>query len=97
MDTIHEFIPVEVFCLHHNVEVSFLTSLHEFSLIDVVQFNNGNYIHVTQIVKAEKIVRLHTDLKINPEGIEAVLHLLDKIKDIQNQVVVLKSRLLLYE
>ena len=45
MDT-KEFISVELFCLHHDVEITFINSLQEFDLIEVVQLNQEDYIHL---------------------------------------------------
>jgi hypothetical protein len=45
----------------------------------------------------EKIVRLYYDLDINIEGIDAVINLLQRMEDMQHEIVLLKNRLRLYE
>ncbi len=96
MDT-KELIPIEIFCLHHSVEISFINSLHEFDLIEVVQVNEEKYIPVSQLLEVEKIIRLHNDLRINTEDIDIVIHLLQKIKKMQIKIELLKSKLGIHE
>jgi hypothetical protein len=42
-------------------------------------------------------VRLHYDLDINLEGIEAITYLLNRVKNMQAEIIALKNRLRLYE
>jgi len=48
-------------------------------------------------VENEEVIHLHVDLEINIEGIETILHLLEKIDTLQNEAIELKNRLRLYE
>jgi len=92
-----EFIPVDVFCIHHKVETAFVVSLQEFGLIEIANINEADCIPVHQLSELEKLVRLHEDLQINLEGIDAVAHLLQHIKEMNKEMQVLKNRLSLYE
>ncbi|MDB5120311.1 MAG: MerR family transcriptional regulator [Sphingobacteriales bacterium] len=96
MDT-KEFIPVATFCYHHNVEISFIMSLQEHGLIDIVNIDENQCIPIKYLVEAEKFVRLHNELEINTEGIDAVYQLLQRINEMQNEISFLKNRLNLYE
>ncbi len=42
-------------------------------------------------------MRLHYDMEINVEGIEAINYLLQRMKTLQAEMVSLKNRLRLYE
>ena len=55
------------------------------------------YIEESQFMALEKFTRLHQDLHINEEGIEALAHLLEKIETMQLEIRNLKNRLRLYE
>jgi hypothetical protein len=92
-----EFIPIDVFCRQHGIEISFISSLKEFGLIEVISINEAECIPVNQLVEAEKLVRLHDELEINMEGIDVVSHLLARIRHMQDEIVLLKNRLRLYE
>ncbi len=87
-----ELIAADEFCVHHNVEYSFITSLHDSGLIGVTSVKESSYIHVDELCKLEKFVRLHYDLHINLEGIETINHLLEKIERMQDEIRVLKNR-----
>lgn len=92
-----EFILIETFCQQYELEISFINSLQDYGLIEVVQVDKVNCISVNQLVEVEKIVRLHKDLEINNEGIDVVLQLLQKINNMQHEIVLLKNKLSLYE
>ncbi len=92
-----EFIPINVFCRQHGIEISFISSLQEFGLIEVMKVAETEYIPLSQLVEAEKMVRLHGDLDINLEGIDVITHLLQRVKDMQAEIQTLKNRLGLYE
>lgn len=90
-------IPADEFCTSHNIEISFISSLHEAGLIEITSIEETEYIHESQLHELEKIVRLYYELDINLEGIETVIHLLQRINDMQDEITLLKNRLRLYE
>jgi hypothetical protein len=96
MDT-QEFIPIDIFCRHHKVETSFIVSLQEFGLIEVTTIDETVYIPVNQLSQAEQLVRLYADLNINLEGIDAITHLLQRVRDMNHEIIALKNRLSMYE
>lgn len=96
MDT-NELIAVKTFCDGHRIEVSFVTALTDFSLIEIVQVGGDIFIPRHQLPELEKLARLHKELNINPEGLDAVLHLLGKVQAMQLEIDTLKKRLKLYE
>ena len=96
METGH-LISTEEFCINHQIEISFISSLQEFGLVEVTTIKESSYIDVNQLQKLEKILRLYYDLDINIEGIEAITHLLNRVNDMQQEITALKNRLSLYE
>lgn len=92
-----EMIPADVFCRHHRIEISFIDALHEAGLIEVVYAEEQLFVPAEQLVHLEKLVRLHYQLSINLEGLETVSHLLEKINDMQQQILKLNNRLSRYE
>ena len=85
------------FCASHHVEVSFIHSLEETGLIETVAVNQALYIASDDLPKLEQITRLHQDLNINPEGIDAVNHLLRHIEEMKQEIVQLRNRIRFYE
>jgi len=92
-----ELIPAEEFCNSYQIEVSLITVLHEQGLIQLVTVEEKPFIPADQIEDLERIVRLHHDLDINLEGIEAINHLLQRMRQMQENIRSLSNRLRLYE
>jgi len=47
--------------------------------------------------KLEQIVRLHQELNINSEGIDAIINLLKRIENMQNEIIELRNKLNFHE
>ena len=90
-------IPASEFCLYHNVEISFLQSLQEYGLIDIITVDQTSFVDGNCLNELEKMVRLHYELDINMEGIDVIRHLLKKLETMQNEIAMLKNRLRIYE
>ncbi|HXL55534.1 MAG TPA: chaperone modulator CbpM [Chitinophagaceae bacterium] len=90
-------ISTEEFCTHYKVEYSFIDSLDSYGLIEITRINETAFIDMDKLSELEKLVRLHNDLEINLEGIEVITYLLHKIKNMQNEIALLRNRLSLYE
>jgi len=87
-----ELIPAKDFCIHHNVEYSFISSLENSGLIRVTSVKHSSFIPVDEMHKLEKFVRLHYDLDINLEGIETINYLLERIESMQQEILRLKNK-----
>jgi len=92
-----DLILAEELCSHYNVGISFINSLQQFGLIEITSIEETYYIPQAELKKLEQLARLHYDLNINLEGIDAITHLLEKVTDLQTEIKSLKNRLRLYE
>lgn len=91
-------VSIHEFCHHHQIEVSFIQSLHEYGLFQADTINDEEWrLPHDQVEQLEKMVRLHYDLNINLEGLEAIHHLLQRVEGLQREVLLLRNRLRLYE
>ena len=90
-------ISTDDFCTHYKVEYSFISSLQEHGLIEITTIDQHSFIDHDHLKNVEKLVRLHYDLDINLEGIEAITYLLNRVKDMQQEIMELKNRLSNYE
>jgi phenylalanine-4-hydroxylase len=88
-----DLISVEEFCTHYKVESSFIHSLEAYGLIKITAIEQTHYLIKDQIRDLEKIIRMHYELDINIEGIEAISHLLQRIETLQEELTALKNRL----
>ena len=90
-------IVLDEFCSNHEVEISFIRSLEEYGLIETIIVNKTVCVRGNELSKLEQIVRLHQELNINPEGIDAINILLKRIENMQNEIIDLKNKLEFYQ
>lgn len=90
-------VQVEEFCIHCDIEFSFIHSLEEFELIQVIEIQGKKYLTGDQLNKIEKMVSLHRELNINFEGIDVIYHLLEQIEDLQRELTTVQNKLRLIE
>ena len=90
-------IAVDEFCANHNIETSFINSLQENGLIEIKTIKEAVFVDSAQLRKLEKIVRLYYELDINLEGIETINYLLQRISSLQDEVLLLRNTLSIYE
>lgn len=92
-----DIIPANDFCTYHHISFTFIESLHHAGLVDIDIIDEQNYLYVEQLKSLEPLVRLHQDLDINTEGIEAIAHLLNRMAEMQKEMQSLRQKLNLYE
>lgn len=91
-----DLITPEACCSSYQIELSFIQSLNEYGLINIISVEEKEFIQHTELQLLEKFIRLHYDLGINLEGIDAIGHLLLKVKDMQDEITLLKDTLQLW-
>lgn len=91
------YIAIADFCSSHNITSQFVMQLSDLGLLEIVYRQDLHYLPMKQLPKAEKIVRLYLDLDINLEGIEVITHLLDRIENMQTELISLQNKLRRYE
>lgn len=94
---LEDLIATEELCDRYKVEHTFIRSLNESGLIEVITIERKEYITWDKMADFEKLRRLHYELNINLEGLEAVQHLLEQVVKLQKKNQQLKNRLNIYE
>lgn len=92
-----DLIIVSEYCQICHIDPSFLYMLEKGGLIEINTVEGENYLPASQLYDVERYTRLYYDLSINVEGIDAIHHLLDRLKSMQHEISLLRSRLRLYE
>ena len=92
-----QIISTQILCSQYNIEISFVDTLNKMGLIQIEIIEQNQYIHQDQISDLEKIIRLHNELNVNLEGIDVVFNLLEKEKQLRDELTALKNRIRLYE
>ena len=90
-------ISTEEFCSVYKIEYSFIETLQQQGLIEITTIDQHSFIDHEHLSNLEKLIRLHYDLDINFEGIEAITYLLNRVKTMQNEITYLKNKLSIYE
>lgn len=94
--TTENYILVQLYCTQTNIEHSFISNLNDYGFIALTTIENETYILEEEINEVERIRRLHYDLGINLEGIDALNNLLQKIADLEKENKHLKQQLALF-
>ncbi|MEJ2584900.1 MAG: chaperone modulator CbpM [Robiginitalea sp.] len=88
-----KYIRITDFCRGHALEESFLYRLQEVELIEILEVERHSVIRQSELDRLERLVRLHRDLEIGPQGLLAVDHLLDRMEQMQEEILELRRRL----
>lgn len=91
-----DLIPANEFCLHYHVEMTFIHSLQEYGLLETVMQEETVFIPSAHLCELERLARLHYDLNINMEGIDVILHLLQRLQQAQHEAAGLRDKLKMY-
>src|SRR4249919_2610297 len=90
-------IPAALCCQQYNVDLSFIQSLDQYGFLHVVSVNSMQFIEMDELQTLEKFIRMHYELDINMQGIEAINFLLERVQNMQHEIAYLKSKLNVYE
>lgn len=92
----HTVITITEYCRYHApVEPGFIRALAESGLIRIAD-DVEPALEADELEAVERYARLHYDLGINPEGLEAIAHLLQRVSLLQNEMQRLRAQLGFY-
>jgi hypothetical protein len=92
-----DLVPLQKICSHYEIELSFINDLNEIGLIEIKTIEQAQFVHQDKIIDIEKMIRIHHELDVNIEGIDVVFNLLQKVDDLQSELIALQNRLNIYE
>ena len=90
-------ILIEKCCSSLEVEFSFINSLNEYGLVDIIVLEDKKYISNEQLKDVERAIHFHHELNINMEGIDVIYNLLQQIDNLQEELRVTKNKLNLFD
>ena len=93
----NQLITVEAYCTYHHTEPEFIEALERGGLLSITVMNDNRFIDFEQLQQLERYTRLYYDMEINVPGIEAIDNLLDKVKQLQQEIADLRHRLEAYQ
>lgn len=92
-----DIISIHKVCSLYDIPDTFIDELSDFELIDLIDFQNEKYIYKNHLKDLERIVHLRYELNINPEGIDVISNLLNRIAQLEDEIKNLRNRLAFYE
>lgn len=81
----------------YEVEESFIESLQDVGLIQVIDENNDRFITYEDLSELEQFIRWHYEMDINVEGIDALHHMLQRVRSLQSEIEQLRRELAFYK
>ena len=88
-----EIIVVSEYCQKSHIDPSFIFLLEDGGLIDVQVVDGQPAFFVSQLREVEMYTRMYYELSINVEGIEAIHHLLARVRNLQDEIRSLQREL----
>lgn len=92
-----KLITITDYCRYSKIETEFVNLLKREDLIEVQVVSGEESITIDQIPLLEQYARWYYEMEINLEGIDAIRHMLMRVKDLQNEIKELENRLRIYE
>ena len=86
-------ISLKTVCTYYKVQPDFIYSLSDFGLIEIIKNEEDECIDEECLPEIETMMHLHYDLEINLEGIDAIHHLLNRLRETQKELNRLRNRL----
>lgn len=85
-------------CLRiYEVEESFIESLHEVGLIRLIDQDEERFIEYDDLSDLEQFIRWYYEMDINVEGIDALRHMLERVRSLQSEITQLRHELQFYK
>ena len=92
-----QLIPIDIICTNLHIETSFIGSLQEYGLVEITTIDQVGFVAPEEIANIEQLARFRYEMDINLEGIEAISHILQRVRSMQNEINSLKNRLRFYD
>jgi hypothetical protein len=78
---------------HYSIDLAFVEFLEEMQIISIVVMEEERFMDESEIPGLERMMRLHYDLGINYEGLDAISHLLKRMAEMEREIKALRNRL----
>lgn len=91
------YILLKSFSKHSKIEDDFIYNLYNYGLVTIEEQENEPFIDENEISEIERFFRLHHDLGINYEGLDAIAQMLERMEQLEVEMELLRKRLRLYE
>lgn len=90
------YIKITEYCANEKIETSFIFDLGREGIVQIERQEETDYLNEEDLSDIEMFTRWHYDLGVNLEGIDAMRHMLQRIKDMQQEIRNLQQKLDFY-
>lgn len=87
------YIEIEKFCTHHGIQVTLVREFADFGLVHLQEQEKKAFVPEEEIEKLERMIRLHSELGINKEGLEIILNMRDQLVSLNSELETIRYRL----
>ena len=87
------YIKITEYCQNEKIETSFLIELHREGILHLEKREETDVIDQRDLPELEMFARWHYELGVNLEGIDAMRHMLKRMKKMQNEIHKLERKL----
>jgi|JI9StandDraft_2_1071091.scaffolds.fasta_scaffold701874_2 hypothetical protein len=91
-----KLIALKTFCLQHDIPADFILELHQHEIIQLVVEKRSRFIPIKQLQELERIIRIYRDLQLDINGIQTVLHLVNRLQEKDAEINALRNQLNFY-
>jgi len=88
-----KYIALTRICTCYEVEPQFFEHLADFGLIEVISREEDRFIDREHLSELETLIRLHYELDINYAGLDAISHMLKRMREMQKEMNELRNKL----
>lgn len=81
-----DFIAIVDLSVVYEVKLDFFNAIIEHDLLQVYEIEGAIHIDAVDIGRLEQIMRLINELKINVEGVDVILNLLERIQFLEEEL-----------
>ena len=89
------YIKITEYCENEKIETSFILELDREGILRIEKKEEAEYINQDDLPQLEMFARWHYDLGVNLEGIDAMRHMVKRMKKMQQQIQQLEKKLML--
>ncbi len=91
------YVTIQEFSSFHQVDIHLIETFIHFGLLEPLDMDNQYCIREEDIEPLEAMVRLHTELDVNLPDLETIMHMRQRLLQLQARVEELEGQLRWYE
>ncbi len=91
------YILVQQYCENTSIEDEFVYKLHEYGIVKFESREQALFLNEKDITEIERNFRLHRDLGINYEGLDALQQMMKRLQKMEKEIKLLNKKLSLFK